>query len=90
MDRAAPPVTARPAAEGVANEKSPGIEPGGHGVAGAERNGVRIIRDFFPTPRLAGRFAALGLQICDVPFDRVFDGERLGFSHRCVSAIDHT
>lgn len=33
-----------------------GIEPGEHGAAGAERHGVPVIRDFFPSPRLEGQF----------------------------------
>ena len=32
-----------------------GIEPGEDGVAGSERWGVSIIKDFFPTPQLAGK-----------------------------------
>lgn len=33
-----------------------GIEPGAHGLEGAQRNGVEIVRDFFPSRTLAGKF----------------------------------
>ncbi|MHA6694008.1 class I SAM-dependent methyltransferase [Homoserinimonas sp. A520] len=33
-----------------------GVEPGAHGQEGARQHGIEIIHDFFPSPRVTGRF----------------------------------
>ncbi len=38
-----------------------GIEPGAHGQAGAERLGLRVVRDFFPSESAPGPFDAVAL-----------------------------